>query len=53
MQDTFCGCGSRSCNLLFEKQNFDLGDILLSCLVSKIQKPPSAGFETIPLFSEF
>jgi hypothetical protein len=34
-----------SCNLLTETNNFVLCAILLSCLVSKLQKPPSLGLK--------
>jgi hypothetical protein len=49
----FVGCGRCYCNLLVETNNFGLGDILLSCLVSKIQKPPWPGFEPRTLFRSF
>jgi hypothetical protein len=44
-QDSFRHCGVCFYNLFFETNNFDLGSILLSCLVSELQEPPSPGIE--------
>jgi hypothetical protein len=52
-QGRFRGCGLRFCDLLFEKNNFDIGAVLLSCLVSDLQEPPSPGIELRTLFPEF
>jgi hypothetical protein len=41
-----------SCNILFETNNFDLSVVLLSCLVSELQKPPSPGLD-LRILSEF
>jgi hypothetical protein len=41
----FRGCGTCFCNLLAEINNFGLGPVLLSCLVSELQKPPSPGLK--------
>jgi hypothetical protein len=41
------------CNHLVGTNNFGLGAVLLSCLVSKIQEPPSPGFEHSTLFQSF
>jgi hypothetical protein len=40
-QDSFWICNLSSCNSLFETNNFGLGAVLLSCLVSELQEPPS------------
>jgi hypothetical protein len=37
----------------FLEDNFGLVDVVLSCLVSKIQKPPSPSFEPRTLFRTF
>jgi hypothetical protein len=46
-------CGLSFCNLLVEIINFVLGVVLLSCLVSEPQEPPSAGLELRTHFPEF
>jgi hypothetical protein len=46
----FRGCGLCSCNLLAETNNFGLGAVLLSCLVSELQEPSSPGLELRTLF---
>jgi hypothetical protein len=42
---SFRSCGLCYCNLSAEKNNFSLGAVLLSCLVSEVQKPSSPVFE--------
>jgi hypothetical protein len=44
-QDSFSSCDLCFCNLLFETNNFGLGAVLLSCLVSELQETPSPGNE--------
>jgi hypothetical protein len=44
-QDSFRVCDLSSCNLFIETNNFGLGNVLLLCVVSKIQKSLSLGFE--------
>jgi hypothetical protein len=44
-QDSSPEFGLCSCNLLAETNNSDLGAILLSCLVSELQKPSLPGLE--------
>jgi hypothetical protein len=39
------GSGLHFCNFLFETNNFRLGTVLLSCLVSKLQELPSKGLK--------
>lgn len=41
----YAGCGLCSCNLLVEANNFCLGAVLLSYLVSELRKPFSSGLE--------
>jgi hypothetical protein len=49
-QGRFRVCDLSSCNLLFETNNFGLGAVLLSCLVSELQEPSSSGLELRTLF---
>jgi hypothetical protein len=49
----FWDCGLCSFNLLFESNNFGLGAILLSCLVSKLQETPSPGLELMTNIQNF
>jgi hypothetical protein len=49
-QDRFTSCGLCFCNLLTETNNFSLRADLLSCLVSKLQKPSSLGLEPRTVF---
>jgi hypothetical protein len=49
----FQGYGHCFCNLIFETNNFGLSAILLSCLVSELQKTPSPGIELRILFRSF
>jgi hypothetical protein len=51
--DSFQDCDVCFCNLLFETNNFGLGAVLLSCLVSELQETPSAGIELRKLLPEF
>jgi hypothetical protein len=44
-KDRFPGLWPLPCNILVETNNFGLGAILLQCLVSELQKPPSLGLE--------
>jgi hypothetical protein len=44
-QDIFADLWPLFCDLLFETNNFVLGAVPLSCLVSELQKPPSPGLE--------
>jgi hypothetical protein len=44
-QERFSGLWPLSCNLLFETIGFGLGIILLSYLVSELQKLPSPGLK--------
>jgi hypothetical protein len=44
--------GPCSCNLFFEINKFDLGAVLLSCLVSELQETPSPEIELRTYFSE-
>jgi hypothetical protein len=44
-QETFSGLWFLSCNLVFETNNFGIGAILLSCLVSTLQELSSPGLE--------
>jgi hypothetical protein len=44
-QDSFWVCNICSCIIFSETNNFVLGSILLSCLVTELQKPPSPGLE--------
>jgi hypothetical protein len=46
----FRGCGLCSRNLLAETNNFGLDTVLLLCLVSELQKPPSPGIELRTVF---
>jgi hypothetical protein len=46
----FWGFGLCSCNLLAEANEFGLGGVLLSCLVSEIQKTSSLGIEPRTVF---
>jgi hypothetical protein len=41
----FCGCFLYSCNLSAETNNFVIGAVLLSYLVSELRKPSSLGLE--------
>jgi hypothetical protein len=48
---TICRCcGLCLCNPLLEINNFGLGAVLLSCLVSELQKPPLPGIEPRTVF---
>jgi hypothetical protein len=49
----FRASGLRFCNLLFETNNFCLGTVLLSCLVFKLQEPPSLVLELKTIFRSF
>jgi hypothetical protein len=44
-QGSFRGCNLCLCNILFETNKFVPGAVLLSCLVSELQKPSSSGIE--------
>lgn len=37
-KETYCVCGRCSCNIIVEKDNYGHGAILLSCIVSELQK---------------
>jgi hypothetical protein len=45
-----CGLGFR--NLVFQRNNFDLGAVFLSCFVSFVQELPSPGLELRTSFPE-
>jgi hypothetical protein len=49
-QGSFRVCDLSSCNVLAEMNKFCLGTILLSYLVSKLQKPSSSGLEARTVF---
>jgi hypothetical protein len=49
-QDSFLLSDQNSCNLLAKKKKFCLGAVILSCLVSELQKPSSSGFEPRTVF---
>jgi hypothetical protein len=49
-QDSFQFCDLSRCNLLAKTNNFVLGAVLLSCLVSELQKPSSPGLEPRTVF---
>lgn len=49
-QDSFQCCGLCSCTLCGRTNNFDLSAILLSCLVSEVQKPSLLGVNTRQFF---
>ncbi|KDR08052.1 hypothetical protein L798_02209 [Zootermopsis nevadensis] len=42
-------CGLSFCNLLFKANNFDLGAVLLFCLVSELKEPPLPEIDIRPL----
>jgi hypothetical protein len=44
-QEDFRSCGLSFCNFLFETNSSGLGAVLLSCLVSELQKSPSSRIE--------
>jgi hypothetical protein len=46
----FSGCGLCFCNPSAETNNFDLGALLSSCLISELQKPSSPELERRPYF---
>jgi hypothetical protein len=52
-RDSFRVCDLCSCNLLVETTNFGLGAVLISCLVSELQKPSSPGLGLWTLFRSF
>jgi hypothetical protein len=52
-QGSFRVCDLSSCNLRAETNNFDLGAVLLSGLVSELQKPPSPVLELGQIFGVF
>jgi hypothetical protein len=52
-QDSLCVFDLSSCNLLAETNNFVLRAVLLSCLVSELQKPPSPGLKPRAVFWSF
>jgi hypothetical protein len=49
----FLGFGLCSCDLLAKTNNFGLGAVLLSCLVSELQEPLSPRIELRTLFQSF
>jgi hypothetical protein len=50
LRTIFMGCGLCSCNLVFETNNFGLGAVLLSRLVSELQETSSSGLEPRTVF---
>jgi hypothetical protein len=52
-QDSFRRYGLCSCNILAEINNFGLGAVILSCLVSELQKTSSPGIEPRTVFQGF
>jgi hypothetical protein len=52
-QDSFGVCDLSSSNLLAETNNFGTDAILISCLVSELQEPPSPGLELWTVFRSF
>jgi hypothetical protein len=44
-RDSFRVCNLCSCNLPAETNNFVLGSLLLSCLITELQKPSSPGLD--------
>jgi hypothetical protein len=46
------GSGLWFCNILFERNNFRPGAVILSILVSELQEMPSPGIELKKLFPE-
>jgi hypothetical protein len=49
----FCVCCLCCCNLLAETNNSDFGVVLISCLVSELQEPPTQGLELRKMFRRF
>jgi hypothetical protein len=52
-QGSFRVCDLSPCNLLVKTNNFGLCTVLLSCLISELQKPSSPGLEPRAVFRGF